>query len=90
MDGFAIMVRLWRGGSMGGWIGAVFSGDWSAIIETLRKDSGCEANAIMDQPDCEDLTLDAKCKVPNNETCFYQIHTPDVSAVGESKVNWLC
>ena len=29
MDDFAIMVRLrW----VGGWVGAVFSGDWSAII----------------------------------------------------------
>ena len=26
----------------------------------------------------------------NNETCFYQIHTPGVSAVGEGEVNWLC
>ena len=30
------------------------------IIETLRKDFGCEANAITDKPDFEDLTLDAK------------------------------
>ena len=29
-------------------------------LETLRKDSGCEANAVMDQPDCEVLAMHVK------------------------------
>ena len=39
-------------------------------LETLRKDSGCEANAVTGQPDGRNLTLDAKSQSPY---CFERL-----------------